>query len=437
MSATDVPTGTGVARPDGSERDRSKRGSSERGSSERVRSERDGRIDIRRVIWLVTRREIVVRTRSKAFRITTALSILALAGFVLATKVSGAPSTPSVAFTTATATLGGPLQSAAAVGTQDVTESVVADQAEGERLLRDGDVDALVVGTPEAFRVVVAEELSETLTSTFSLMARQRALDEQIIRLGGDPAVVGGSVSSASLDVVALKPRKEYQEHRLVLGMVTGLLVYLSLLVFGPQVAQGVIEEKTSRVVELLLATVRPWQLMAGKVLGIAAVALGQLALVGAVGVVLGLATGVLDLPASVAIGAAAWALVWFLLGFAVYGLLFAAAGALVSRQEDAGGVTAPIMMMIIVPYVIGVSVLPGDPDSVLVTVLALIPLFSPLLMPMLIAIGGAAVWQVALALVLTVALLVVLVWLTGRVYGNAVTRSGTRVRLSEALRRT
>jgi ABC-2 type transport system permease protein len=399
------------------------------------------RIDVRRVLWLITRREIVTRTRSKAFRITTGLFILAIAGFVVAMKITGSDSSaPSVAFTASTQDLADPLRSAVAVvaDQDEPAVSVVADQGAGEARVRDGDVDALVVGTPRAFRVLVDEELDPTLTSAFALVAQQRALNAEIDRLGGDPAAVGAAVAAAKVDVVALEPpdeRGKVDDQRVVLGVVTGILIYLSLLVFGPQVSQGVIEEKSSRVVELLLATVRPWQLMVGKVIGIGVVAFGQIALLGAVGVVLGLATGVLDIPTSVATGVAAWALVWYLLGFAVYALLFAATGALVSRQEDAGGVTAPVIMLIILPYVLGASVLPGDPNNSLVAGLALVPLFAPLLMPMMIAIGSADAWQIAFAVVATVALIGVLAWLAGRIYGNAVTRTGTRVRLFDALR--
>ncbi|WP_261563027.1 ABC transporter permease, partial [Frankia tisae] len=245
----------------------------------------------------------------------------------------------------------------------------------------------------------------------------------------------GRAVATAGVDVTALHPEPEQDGSRLLLGLLAGGLIYISLLIFGPAVAQSVIEEKTSRVVELLLAVIRPWQLMAGKVLGIGVVALGQLVLIGVVGVGLGLATGDLGIPAGIAVVAVASALLWYLIGFAMYALMFAAAGALVSRQEDAGGVTAPMISMIIIPYVLGISVLPSTPDSGLILALAIVPLFAPILMPMVIGIGSVAVWQVLLALALSLVWIAVLVWLAGRVYGNAVKRSGTRVPLREALR--
>ncbi|ABD11963.1 ABC transporter permease [Frankia sp. CcI156] len=394
-----------------------------------------------RVIRLIARREIVTRTRSRAFRITTGLFVLGIGAMVLLTSLTGGSSASRIAFTAVDFRQAATVEAAARSLGENVEVRAVADRAVGERAVLDGDVDAFVrvVATPGAagnavYRVVVKKELGDRLTSVLSLAARQVALERQVVGLGGDPAVVGRAVSAATVQVSALRPASERDGARLLLGLLSGGLIYLSLLIFGPAVAQGVIEEKSSRVVELLLATVRPWQLMAGKVIGIGAVALGQLTLIGVVGVSLGLTTGQLDIPAGIAIGSVALALLWYLLGFAVYALLFAAAGALVSRQEDAGGVTAPMILLIVVPYVLGISVLPGSPDSGLILALAMIPLFAPVLMPMVIGIGSVAGWQVVVAMALTLALIGALVWLAGRVYGNAVKRGGTRVSIREAL---
>jgi ABC-2 type transport system permease protein len=268
-------------------------------------------------------------------------------------------------------------------------------------------------------------------------LARQEALDRRIAALGGDPGQVNREVAATRLEVSALEPQEPYHDERLAIGMIVGVLVYLALLTYGQTVAQGVVEEKTSRVVELLLSTIRAWQLMAGKVLGIGLVGLLQLAVLLGAGAIAGAATGVLTLPTSIAAGTLAWAIAWYLLGFFLYALLFAAAGALVSRQEDVGSVTMPIMLLIIVPYVIGITALPSDPDNGLAATLSLIPLFAPMLMPIREAMGAAETWELVLSVVLTLALVAVLVRATGRVYANAVMRTGARVRLGDALRGT
>jgi ABC-2 type transport system permease protein len=220
-----------------------------------------------------------------------------------------------------------------------------------------------------------------------------------------------------------------------LLGIIVGILVYIAILMYGGTVAQGVVEEKSSRIVELLLTTIHPWQLMIGKVIGIGLVGLGQMVLTVGSGVLAGYLTDSYTFPSSIAGGAAAWAVTWFLLGYLVYALVFASLGALVSRQEDVGGVTAPAVMFIVLPYVAGIAILPSDPSNGLVAIMSLIPFFSPMLMPMRIALGVAPAWQVALSIGLTLALIVVLIWFAGRVYSNAVLRMGSRVKLRAALR--
>ena len=253
-------------------------------------------------------------------------------------------------------------------------------------------------------QVQVRANLGDQLAAALTVLARQVAQDQAVVDAGGDPAQVRRRRCALGRQVRSVEPAPQFQAERIALGLVAGILVYLSLMIYGQTVAQGVIEEKTSRVVELLLATLRPWQLMLGKVIGIGAAGLLQMVVVAGGGLAVGLALGTLTLPSSVAVGVVVWALVWYLIGFVMYALLFAAAGAMVSRQEDAGGVTAPILGIIIVPYVIAVSVLPSQPDSKLAHVLSLVPVFSPTLMPVRIALGVVPAWELAFTVVLGLA---------------------------------
>jgi ABC-2 type transport system permease protein len=203
----------------------------------------------------------------------------------------------------------------------------------------------------------------------------------------------------------------------------------------GQAVAQGVVEEKSSRVVELLLATVRPWQLMAGKVLGIGVVGLIQILLIALAGVIAGLATKILTISASAAAGTVIWLVVWYLLGFFMYAVVLAGLGALVSRQEDVGSAVSPALMFLIAGYVLGVSLLPSDPSNRLMEILSLIPAFAPTVMPMRLAMGGVPIWEAITSVVLVLALIPLLIWLAARIYRNAVLRTGARVKFSQALR--
>ena len=154
-------------------------------------------------------------------------------------------------------------------------------------------------------------------------------------------------------------------------------------------------EEKSTRVVELLLSTIRPWQLMAGKVTGIGVIGLLQVVAVIAAAAGTALALGLLD-TSSLDLGATiAWALVWFVVGFITFALALAALASLVSRQEDVASVTAPVLVLMMIPYMIGISIAPWDPTNPLVVGLSYIPFAAPMVMPMRIALGNVETWEI------------------------------------------
>jgi len=385
-------------------------------------------------VRLVASRELTTRLRSRIFRILTGVMVVLVVGLLLAVKLIGNVGGHSVGFTSGTAALSQPFSSVATAVGQSVTVSTV-DQAQGERMVRDGKLDALVTGDPTAVRVVVRKDLNTGLANAFQVLVRQIALNQQLVKAGADPAAVTNAVNNASYSVDRLEPARPYQTERLVLGIIVVILVYVSLMIYGQQVAQGVVEEKSSRVVELLLTTIRPWQLMLGKVAGIGLVGLIQLAIVATAGVVTGVYVKAVTFPTSIAVSAAGWAVAWYLLGFVAYALVFAALGALVSRQEDVAGVTTPALMVVVVPYILGISILPSDPENQFMAILSYIPLFAPTLMPMRIALGVAQPWEIVLSVGLMLVMIVTLVWLAGRIYTNAVLRMGSRVQLKDALR--
>jgi ABC-2 type transport system permease protein len=391
-------------------------------------------MDNRTAIGLVARREITTRVRSRAFLVTTALLLVGVvASSLVVHLVRGSSSATRIGVTASTAALAQPLRVTGDAIGQKVTVTQV-DQAVGEDEVRAGKLDVLLAGDVAQPTAVVHKRISDTARDLLTVVVRQAALDRQLTQAGAEPAKVAAAVSAATVTVTPLTPQRSDFWARLALGLIAGVLVYIALMIYGQQVAQGVIEEKANRIVELILTAIKPWQLMLGKVLGIGTVGLGQLLVVTGVGAGVALGTGTLSLPSSVAGGAVAWSLVWFVLGFLMYALLFAGAGALVSRQEDAGGATAPILMLIIIPYVLGISILPANPDSKLIEYLSLVPLFSPTLMPMRIGVGIPG-WQLMVAVTGAALLIVGLVWLAGRVYANAVLRAGARVRLRDALR--
>jgi ABC-2 type transport system permease protein len=384
------------------------------------------------VVRLIAGREIGTRLRSRVLRIATVLIVLILVGIAVVAKLTGGgSSTLTVGITPAAASLSGAFTTTAETINVDVQTRVV-DDATGRQQVRDGKLDALLVGGDQ---VVVKTDLDDGLRSVLQLVAQRGALDQQVTSLGGDPAKVASAVAAAGVTVTALVPPKKSNAEQLTIGILTSVLVYLALLLNGQAVAQGVVEEKTSRVVEILLSTVRPWQLMIGKVLGLGLVGLIQLAVIALCGVAAGLGSGALHLHAAAAVSTIVWLVVWFLLGYAAYSLAFAAVASLVSRQEEVAAAVTPVMMLLIIGYVIGISVLPSDPGSGFVTVLSLIPIFAPTLMPVRLALGVVPVWQAVVSVAGMLVIIPLLLWLAARIYRNAVLRSGARVKLRDALR--
>ena len=217
-------------------------------------------------------------------------------------------------------------------------------------------------------------------------------------------------------------------------GLMLTILTFVGLQVYGTIVVGGVVKEKADRVVEVLLAHVRARELLAGKVVGITAVATVQiLAVVLTAAIVLTVGDS-LDLPVSI------WAivplaLVIFVLGFGFYATLLAVAGSLVSRMEEGQFIALPVTLPLIGIYVVGLAVVLPNPDLAVSRLLSHIPASSPLIMPIRVAAGSVAAWEIALSIVLLLAATWWAVILAGRVYESTLLRTGTRTTWRDALR--
>lgn len=387
-------------------------------------------------IRLIAGREIRSRVMSKSFRyLTLGFMVVVILGGVAIHFINSGEDVKHIAVTQSAAAAQPQIEAAAAATGVDAEVTVVEDQSAAQDQLTSGDLDVVVTSVQPTLDIVVKESLDAALQPMFGALAQQLALVDAIDELGGDPVTITAEVGSAQPQVTSLEPPPEVDPGQIVAGFLAGILIFMTLMTSGQLVAQGVVEEKSSRVVELLLSTVRPWQLMSGKVLGIGVIGLIQMVLIVGSGVGTALVLGLVD-TSSVSLGsAAAWSLIWFVIGFATYALVLAALAALVSRQEDVGAAIGPVSAVMMVPYIIGVSIAPWDPDNPLVVWLSYLPFCAPMLMPIRIALGAVEPWEVALAVALSLLVIPVLVWFAGRVYSNAVLRSGSKVRLREALR--
>lgn len=294
-----------------------------------------------------------------------------------------------------------------------------------------------LTGTTPVLRV--QEKANEQVQTGVTAVLQQAALAGQITELGGDPSAVSATLAAASPQVDAVSPpnyeSKGFAQRYYLLIAIDVILVF-AIMGGGQMLAMGVVEEKASRIVEILLACVRPFSLLAGKMLGIGAASIVCLGAVGAAGAITAKATGMFDglnVPLDSSMGVMA---VWMVLGFVVYAALFGAAGSLVSRQEDAPAVTTPLIMLVMIPYMASTFMAQGDPNSVLFKTLSYIPLFSPFMMPARQVLEFSSPAEQAITMAATALTAVLLVKLGAVVYTRAVTRTGSRVPLKEVLSR-
>ncbi|WP_034268911.1 ABC transporter permease [Haloechinothrix halophila] len=387
-------------------------------------------------VRLVAQRELALRLRTKWFLIGTLVIIAVMAGYVLLQmSVFGGEDRSKIGFAGQATGLSERVAAAASELEIDVETTTVVDLTAARADLSDGSLDAVVSGTPAELRVLVAEELNPRLRAVLTGLSQQEVLTAKLAQAGvPNPARVMAEANATRVEVTAIEPSGAEDEQRLAIGAIMVFLLFMSINAYGTLVAQGVVEEKASRVVEILLATIRPWQLLLGKIIGIGLVGLIQLVAIAGAGIALALAADVLTLS-GVAVGTLVWGVIWYLLGFFLYAALFAGAGALVSRQEDAQSVLTPVTMVLVVGFLAGFNVMIADPDGTAARVLSLIPLMSPVLMPGRIAAGDVAVWESALAIGLTLAAITLVTYIGGRIYQNAVLHTGSRMKLTAALR--
>ncbi len=382
----------------------------------------------RRVVWEVARREVVERSRSRALRLTLALLLLlSVGGAVAAARLSGHTPTDKIGVVGARSLALEPairLQARAAgrgVHLRRLSTTTAAASA-----LRDGAVAVVLV---DGTRVIV-----KTSTSSAAVrVVRDAVAAESVLdRLGAsgltrDQALRALAPATLPIDVLEPSARNSDENRSLVFFGVVSL--YTLLMFFGQAVAQGITEEKSSRVVELLLTTVSPRRLLAGKVLGVGTVGLCLLMLPGAAALLAGSLAGGQGLP-SAAPGAIALVLLWFVLGYVLYSVAFAAVGALVSRQEDLQTAIVPIVVVMTGGFLLTAAIADGDPDGTLAQVCAFVPAFSPMLVPARVVLGHMDAASVAAAIALDLLATLGLVILAARVYERAILRIGAPVKL-------
>ena len=392
-------------------------------------------------IWLVTVREVRAALAKRAFVIATALMVvLIVAGsfvvdYFVNQEMEDAAST-QLGLTSELAEMEPALAAAGEALGVDIETSTMADRAAAEAALEAEEIDAFLSGEPGDLDLLFQSGSNQSIVQAVTSAAQTTALSDQITALGGDPGVVAAAVQSSAPTLSFIEDPAAMEGPQYFIAVVMVALLFFALVNSGSQIAIGVVEEKASRVVEILLATLRPTELFAGKVLGNGIVGLAQVVLyAGAFGVaasVTGMFEGFdINLTSQIA-----WLFVWFLLGFTLYAVLWGSLASLVSRQEDIGSITAPVTLLMLVPFYTAMFTVPSDPDGFTVRILSQVPFFAPFVMPFRSAFTEVPLAEMLSAVAFSAVLIPLFVWLAATVYKRGILHTGSRMTLKQALGR-
>jgi len=350
--------------------------------------------------WLVAEREITTKLRSKAFLISTGVLLLLVLGTVLfggiSSKMGGFGGETKVAVVAETADH---------VNSEAFEVVKVADRAAAEQAVLSEQVDAAVVpggDTPVGLTVLAADSPPMSLVQALS----------------------------ASPQVELLKPTTENPMLAYFIAIAFGIVFMMSAITFGTTIAQSVVEEKQTRIVEILLATVSARTILAGKILGNSILALGQVIAIAALTSVGMLATG-----QDLLLGELGTALIWFAIlfafGFVLLASLYAALASLVSRQEDVASAVSPVMWLVMIPYI---AIIMFNTNVKVLAIMSYVPFSAPVGMPMRLYLGTAEWWEPVVSLGILVVAIAIVWWLGARIYERSILRTGAKVKLKDAL---
>jgi ABC-2 type transport system permease protein len=386
-----------------------------------------------RRIWLVARREWNQRVRTLAFRISTLVTIGIVAALILLPGIYGDTSKPERTVGIVGSTSAQMPALLRAVGDRmglTVKTRAFGDEADARAALRAGDVAVVLVGERSLIWESRPDQpLKAVLTGAVQVVERQRSIDE----LGLTPDQAQRLLQPPALRAVTLQPTTKEQTARADLGRIGVVLLFMAIAFYCSFVLVGVVEEKSSRVVEVLLARVRPTELLAGKIAGIGLVGLAQFAITVVVGLV-ALSVSQNDVLPDTTGETLAWIVFWFVLGYAFYSVLYATAGSLVSRQEETQTISLPMTVILLGAYIASFAAT-ESPDGTAALVGSLLPPTAPMVMIVRLAHGPVPWWQIFLSILFTVAAVYGLVRLAGRIYAGGVLRIGPRLRLKDAWR--
>jgi ABC-2 type transport system permease protein len=420
-------------------------------------------------VFAVARREFRTRAMTRTFVIATAILVIAVvmvAFLPVIVRYIDRNESQRVAVWTGVTDIGvdpvatidrlfdGPSgNGTSATGGANVDVSSVSDLASARAAVTAGDYEAVL-----AIERGSAGDLEFTLYTNGSSTGRTAqllqqasttvAIGDRLVRLGVAPSEQAGLLTPAPYKVMwpdTTRPdlaRGSVEESaNLLLGTGLSMLIFMMIVMYGTWVATSVVEEKSSRVMEVILNAATPFQLLTGKVLGVGAAALTQYAAVLLAGcaalftqgwvasLVLGADSSEASLPAGLTFGMLGLLVLYGVLGFLLFAVLYAGVGSLVSRQEDVNTVVMPLTLVCSAGYIVavytGLGLLDIRPD--VMAALSQVPFLSPFMMLGRVTAGGVDAWEIVLSMVTLVAAIVIALWIAARLYAVGVLLYGQR----------
>lgn len=396
------------------------------------------------LIGLVAKREIKERGKSKPYLITSTLTALFVIALIVLPGLFGEETDVfevgsvgegNTAVIETAETLGNTGDEAGEEPSVQLEEVAFGSREEAEAALAEGDVSVVLV---DATELIIEREggffgSGGGPTGLLQQAAGAIALEEVIAESGESAQAVIDIISSETLEVTPLvEPDGDTNEASAVayFGL---LLLYMAIILYGTWILTGVTEEKSNRVVEVMISAIRPWQLLAGKIAGIGFLALVQF--VGTIAIALVTVSlfatfNIPDVRPANLINLA----IWFVLGFLLYAVLFGAAGSLVGRVEDAQSAAMPMTIFSVIGFFAGFTVL-ENPDGLVAKISTFFPFTAPFTVPIRVSLQAISIWEYALAIVITALTIYLAVRAAGRIYAGGILKSGSRTKLREAWR--
>ena len=428
-------------------------------------------------IGIIIEREYLTRVKKRSFLIITFLAPLFFAALmflpaILMTNSEKFENKKVIAVCDESTLFNGKLENT------DINTFIYIDKSidEAKQLVKDGVYDGVlyIPGTkltvPTNAELYSIKQQPMTLTSHIRSSMKQIVEHQKLMSSGIDPAIVKASATTINVQQIKMSEKeggeqKSFSEFEFFLGLFLALIIYFVIFIFGNQVMRGVIEEKTNRIIEVIVSSVKPFELMMGKIIGIALVGLTQFLLWGVLTLAItGIAstflptqdvfsagtvmseqiaetgvnttdpdtlTEVFEIIHSINFKDILWCfLLYFIGGYFLYSAMFAAIGAAVDNETDTQQFVTPISLLLVIPMVCS-SIIATAPDSSFALWMSMIPFTSPVGMMLRIPFG-VPIWQVVLSVALLFATFIVFTWLASKVYRTGILMYGKKVSWKE-----